>query len=61
MQFILGVSCPKPVLTENASVVAGSSYVYLEKLLIKCALNNESLEIICNANGKWSKNPEDFC
>lgn len=58
--FISGVSCQKPDLPSNAAITGSGSYLYLEKLLIKCA-NNVSFEIQCNVDGKWSKSPKDVC
>lgn len=59
--FISGISCQKPDLPSNVAIMAGSSYLYLEKLSIRCANNNDSFEIECMADGKWSKSLKYVC
>lgn len=58
--LISGISCQKPDLPSNAAIAGGSTYLYFDTLSIKCA-NNNSFEIQCNADGKWSNSPIDIC
>lgn len=58
--LLLGISCLKPGLPEQARILHGSSYSYSDRLVVSCG-NGRITEIVCNADGQWSQEPEQVC
>lgn len=58
--LFLGVSCSKPELPDQASILHGSSYLYSDKLVISCG-NGKIVETVCKADGQWSQNSTIIC
>ncbi|KXJ84393.1 hypothetical protein RP20_CCG009862 [Aedes albopictus] len=47
------ISCGRPKTTSTAKIILGSSYQFGERLKILCE-DKQTVETICQANGKWS-------
>ncbi|XP_055618198.1 sushi, von Willebrand factor type A, EGF and pentraxin domain-containing protein 1-like [Toxorhynchites rutilus septentrionalis] len=48
------ISCGKPNISHAAKILAGISFQYGDRLRILCE-NKHTIEIICHANGEWTR------
>lgn len=58
--FIVGINCLKPKLSVNANIVAGTSFYFKDKIIIRCK-NGDVIQIECRADSKWNPEPGELC